>query len=218
RLAHRVRAAGRDRADARGHPALLDRPGPAGTAPSRGRDTAHRRPAAGRGHDGLAGRGGARLHAADRPDAAHAVAGHRCRDGRPDRAQPGFSRRRTMKRLLPSPWLSLGIFVGWLLLARSTSAGQLILAALVAWVMPLLMAPLRPRPGPLRHWGVLCMLILRVGRDVLLSALDVSRGILRGRQHPPRGQFVNIPLDLRDPHALAALAMITTVVPGTVWS
>ncbi|HAJ11595.1 MAG: Na+/H+ antiporter subunit E [Hydrogenophaga sp.] len=123
-----------------------------------------------------------------------------------------------MKRLLPSPWLSLGIFVGWLLLARSTSAGQLILAALVAWVMPLLMAPLRPRPGPLRHWGVLCMLILRVGRDVLLSALAVSRGILRGRQHPPRGQFVNIPLDLRDPHALAALAMITTVVPGTVWS
>ena len=27
-----------------------------------------------------------------------------------------------------------------------------------------------------------------------------------------------LPLELRDPHALAALAMITTVIPGTVWS
>ena len=29
---------------------------------------------------------------------------------------------------------------------------------------------------------------------------------------------MRIPLELRDPSALAALATITTVVPGTVWS
>ena len=29
---------------------------------------------------------------------------------------------------------------------------------------------------------------------------------------------MRVPLELRDPHALAALAIITTVVPGTVWS
>jgi multicomponent K+:H+ antiporter subunit E len=29
---------------------------------------------------------------------------------------------------------------------------------------------------------------------------------------------VRIPLELRDPAALASLAIITTVVPGTVWS
>ncbi len=123
-----------------------------------------------------------------------------------------------MKRLLPSPWLSLGIFLGWLLLVRSTSEGQIILAAIVAVAMPLLMSPLRPRPGPLRHWGVLIMLILRVGHDVLLSAIQVSVSIVRGRRRPPNGQFVEIPLELRDIHALAALTMITAVVPGTVWS
>lgn len=123
-----------------------------------------------------------------------------------------------MKRLLPSPWLSLGIFLGWLLLVRSTSAGQIILAAIVAVAMPLLMSPLRPRPGPLHHWGVLIMLILRVGHDVVLSAVQVSRSIARGRRRPPNGQFVKIPLELRDIHALAALTMITAVVPGTVWS
>ena len=123
-----------------------------------------------------------------------------------------------MKRWLPSPWLSLGLFGGWLLLNRSVGAGQILLGLLVALVMPLLMAPLRPTPGPLRAPAVLLRLILRVGRDVLRSAFDVARGVARAGTRPPRGAFVIIPLDLRDPHALAALAMISAVVPGTVWS
>lgn len=122
-----------------------------------------------------------------------------------------------MKRLLPSPWLSLGIFGGWLLLNRSLSPGQILLGLLVAVVMPLLMRPLRPTPGPLRHWGTLVLLILRVGRDVVRSAIDVGHGVLIGRRRPPRGRFVDIPLDLRDMHGLAALSMITAVIPGTVW-
>lgn len=123
-----------------------------------------------------------------------------------------------MKRWLPSPWLSLGLFLGWLLLVRSVGAGQLLLGLLVAVVMPLLMRPLRPTPGPLRRWGLLLWLVLRVGRDVLRSALDVARGVALARLRPPRGGFVVVPLDLRDTHALAALAMITAVIPGTVWA
>lgn len=123
-----------------------------------------------------------------------------------------------MKRWLPSPWLSLGLFLGWLLLVRSVGAGQLLLGLLVAVVMPLLMRPLRPTPGPLRRWGVLVMLVLRVGRDVVRSALDVARGVALARLRPPRGRFVVVPLALRDTHALAALAMITAVIPGTVWA
>lgn len=123
-----------------------------------------------------------------------------------------------MRRLLPSPWLSLGLFGGWLLLTRSFSMGQVLLGISVAVVMPLLMAPLRPRPGPLRRWGVLVRLILRVGRDVLWSAAQVAAGVWRANAHPPRGAFVVVPLELHDVHALAALTMITAIVPGTVWS
>lgn len=123
-----------------------------------------------------------------------------------------------MKRWLPSPWLSFGLFVGWLLLARSTSPGQLLLGLLVAVVMPLLMAALRPTPGPLRSWGVLLRLILRVGFGVVRSAIEVARGVLRVGRQPPRGTFVVVPLELRDAHALASLAMISAVIPGTVWS
>lgn len=123
-----------------------------------------------------------------------------------------------MKRWLPAPWLSLGIFGGWLLLNQSLAPAQLLLAAAVAVAMPVLLASLRPAPGPLRHWGVLLMLILRVGVDVVTSALDVAAAVMRSNKRLPRSAFVTVPLELRDPHALAALAIITAVVPGTVWS
>lgn len=122
-----------------------------------------------------------------------------------------------MKRWLPAPLLSAGLLVMWLLLNQSLSLGQVLLGAVVAVVMPLLMAPLRPAAGPLRQPRLLLRLILHVGGDVLTSALAVARGVLRASRQAPRGGFVVVPLDLRNPHGLAALAVITTVVPGTVW-
>lgn len=123
-----------------------------------------------------------------------------------------------MKHLLPSPWLSVGLFGGWLLLSRSLGAGSLLLGVLLALVLPLMFTSLRPTPGRLRHPLTLARLILRVGRDVLVSAVDVAAGIVRSRRRPPQGTFVRVPLELRDTHALAALAMISAVIPGTVWT
>jgi len=123
-----------------------------------------------------------------------------------------------VRRLLPAPLLSLGLFAGWLVLNRSASPGHLLLGAVVAVAMPLLLAPLRPRAGPVRRPLRLARLILRVGGEVVVSGVEVALGALRSRARPPRGAFVVVPLELRDPHALAALAMITAVIPGTVWT
>jgi multicomponent K+:H+ antiporter subunit E len=123
-----------------------------------------------------------------------------------------------MRRWFPAPVLSLALFAMWLLLNRSLAPGQLLLAALVGWLMPVLTAPLRPRAGRLRRPWVLARLVLVVGRDVIVSAVQVGRGVLKARRDAPRSYFVVIPLELRDPAALAALAVITTVVPGTVWT
>lgn len=123
-----------------------------------------------------------------------------------------------MKRLLPAPWLSLALWAGWMLLTRSYSLGQALLGLVAALLIPLLLAPLRPRPRPLKRPLVLLGLILRVGRDVVLSGLAVAGGVMRAGSRAPRGGFVVVPLALRDEHALAALAMITAVIPGSVWS
>lgn len=123
-----------------------------------------------------------------------------------------------MKRWLPAPWVSLALAGMWLLLNESLAPGHVLLALLLGWLVPLLATPLRPPAGPLRRPAVLARLLLHVAFDVVASSLFVSRGVLGARHDPPRAYFVTIPLELRDPFALAALAMITTVVPGTVWS
>ena len=81
-----------------------------------------------------------------------------------------------------------------------------------------MMRPLRPLPIRIRRPGVILRLVLRVGQDVLVSNLLVAWGVLRAGRCPPRSRFVKVPLQLRDANGLAALSMITTVVPGTVWS
>ncbi|MDR0280797.1 MAG: Na+/H+ antiporter subunit E [Paucimonas sp.] len=123
-----------------------------------------------------------------------------------------------MKRLFPAPLLSLAMFVLWLVLNLSISPGNIILAALLGILAPLLMAPLRPLRAHIRSPGTIIRLILRVGADVVVSNLQVLFSIWRLGSKPPRSRFVHIPLDLRDAHGLAALSMITTVIPGTVWS
>ncbi|WP_110972620.1 Na+/H+ antiporter subunit E [Pseudomonas huaxiensis] len=123
-----------------------------------------------------------------------------------------------MKRLFPAPLLSLSLAVLWLVLNLSVSPGNLLLAILLAIVAPQLMAPLRPLQARIRHPGTILRLILRVGADVVVSNLQVFCSVWQTGRRPPRSQFVHIPLDLRDAHGLAALSMITTVIPGTVWS
>jgi multicomponent K+:H+ antiporter subunit E len=121
------------------------------------------------------------------------------------------------KRLLPAPLLTAALIVMWLVLNRSVSPGQIILGVVFGVAAPALLAPLRPaRPRIRRPWAVL-RLIAVVGRDVLKSSVEVFWTLLRNRSHPVHSRFVHIPLDLRDPNGLASLAMITTVVPGTVW-
>jgi multicomponent K+:H+ antiporter subunit E len=123
-----------------------------------------------------------------------------------------------MRPLLPSPLLSAALWVLWLLLNETLSLSHVLLGAVVGVAAPWLAAPLKPHGGRLRRPLLLAMLVLRVGGDVVVSALQVAAGVLRSPHRPPRGTFVVVPLELRDPHALAALAIICTVIPGAIWS
>jgi multicomponent K+:H+ antiporter subunit E len=123
-----------------------------------------------------------------------------------------------MKRYFPAPWFSVALAVLWLVLNVSLSPGNILLAILLGFLAPLLMAPLRPLPVSIRRPGVILRLFLLVGRDVLASNLAVAWTVWNASRRPPRSAFVKVPLDLRDANGLAALSMITTVVPGTVWS
>jgi multicomponent K+:H+ antiporter subunit E len=121
-----------------------------------------------------------------------------------------------VKRLFPAPYLSLAMLGLWLLLNQSLSPGHLLIGAVIGVLGPIWSASLRPSPVHLNRFPLAVRLTLVVGWDVVRSNLEVAWVSWRGRA--PRSAFVHIPLALRDPNGLASLAIITTVIPGTVWS
>ncbi|MBE7524261.1 MAG: Na+/H+ antiporter subunit E [Burkholderiales bacterium] len=120
-----------------------------------------------------------------------------------------------MRRLLPAPLLSVALVALWLVLNPPLSPATVAMAVLVALVVPIVTAPLRPVRARIRRPLVVTKLVLRVGLDILVSNVQVARALLR--REGPRSGFATIPLELSDPSGLAALAIITTGVPGTVW-
>ena len=122
-----------------------------------------------------------------------------------------------MRRLLPSPVLSLALFLLWILLMQSLSAGTLVLGAVLAVFWPAVTEGLRPAPVRLRGPLVMVRLFGRVLFEMLRSNVQVARAVLSQRSRDIRSGFVHIPLELRDPNGLAVLAMIVTFTPGTAW-
>lgn len=122
-----------------------------------------------------------------------------------------------MRRWLPSPSLSLALFAVWLLLNQTLDAATLLMAAILAVVVPLLTRSLRPATVRLRKPGVAIRLAAHALGDMLYSALTVGKLLLTRRTAQINSQFVEIPLDVRDPNALAMLAMICCLTPGTAW-
>lgn len=122
-----------------------------------------------------------------------------------------------MKRL---PWLLiLGLTGMWLLLQQSLSLAQLLLGLALATLMTLGFGAVRPVHPQVRRPLAAARLLGRVVVDILRSNLAVARIVLglTGKQGARSG-FVEVPLTVRDPHALATLAAIMTATPGTVWA
>lgn len=120
-----------------------------------------------------------------------------------------------MNRLLPSPFLSLTILTVWLLLVGELSAGQLLLGALLALVLPWIAQRLRQTRARMRAPLTMLKLAGVVLWDIVVSNIQVARVIL-GPESAIRPGFVRIPLDIRNPHGIATLAGIITMTPGTV--
>lgn len=113
------------------------------------------------------------------------------------------------------PVIVLGL---WLLLNDTLSPGYIALGLLMAIVLSWLSSIWRPLRALPKRPLVTLRLIFDVCVDITRSNLAVARIILLGERAKPNPGFINIPIELRDPHGLAMLACIITYCPGTVWS
>jgi multicomponent K+:H+ antiporter subunit E len=120
-----------------------------------------------------------------------------------------------MNRLLPHPALSVVIFLVWLALNNTASAGHLVLATILAIFLPIVTQQFWPeRTGKIKLITASRLLIV-VLWDILLASLDVARLIL-GPLGKIKPAFVEIPLDMQDPFVGTILASIVSLTPGTV--
>ncbi|MBV6271554.1 Na+/H+ antiporter subunit E [Alcaligenaceae bacterium CGII-47] len=118
-------------------------------------------------------------------------------------------------RFLPLPCLLL---ILWVILNDSLSIGTLVSGGVIALILSLLAPSLRPVRATLSHPLIALRLIWHVFTDIVRSNVAVSRRIFLGERAGATPGFLDIPLQLRDSHGLAALACIITFTPGTVWA
>lgn len=117
-----------------------------------------------------------------------------------------------------SPTLMLALTGLWLLLNQTLAPAQIVLGALLAIALAWTSSRLRPLRAHIRRLDVAAVLLLVVLKDIVHSNFSVARIVLGlSRERKLRSGFLRIPLQLRDPHGLAALAVIITSTPGTVW-
>ena len=121
-------------------------------------------------------------------------------------------------------WLALVTM--WLLLNGTLALADVILGMLIALggVLGLRVLQNRSRPAGsrTRGWRSVVVAVLQLAwlipADVVRSNVAVATLALRPYARRRRAGFVEIPLELRHPTALAVLACIITATPGTSWA
>lgn len=119
-----------------------------------------------------------------------------------------------MSAVFPFPLLSVALAACWLALA-GVSTPNLILALVLAFVIPRLIAPALGAPLRVRSAGAAMRLAGVVAWDIVLANIAVARLVL-GPVARLRPGFVRVPLDVTQPSAIALFASIVSIVPGSV--
>jgi multicomponent K+:H+ antiporter subunit E len=121
-----------------------------------------------------------------------------------------------MKRLFPHPYLTLTLVVLWFLLVNQWKFGSLVMALILATIIPLSTSAWWPnRPQVKRPFALAAYSIL-VLWDVIVANFQVARIVLFMPRDKIKSAWITVPLELRAPEAITLLAGTITMTPGTL--
>lgn len=122
---------------------------------------------------------------------------------------------RTARKLFPHPVLSVFMLVMWLLMANDFGAGQILLGAIVGWMIPYLTQSFWPQTTYLYRPILAIRFLLRVLMDIVRANIEIALLILGPRRnlHPA---FMRVPLDLKEDFTITIFANTISLTPGTV--
>jgi multicomponent K+:H+ antiporter subunit E len=123
-----------------------------------------------------------------------------------------------MKTIKKIPLLEILLLAMWLLVNESLAFADWLLGLVFVFLISRLARALRPQTSHPRRFKLALLLAWHVFWDVARSNIAVGRIILGTVRQQPNIGFLKIPLAMRDPHGLAALSIIITATPGTVFA
>ncbi|MFA5590364.1 MAG: Na+/H+ antiporter subunit E [Lysobacteraceae bacterium] len=123
--------------------------------------------------------------------------------------------RKRFKTIVPSIPLSIAVFVFGILLTDNISRGHILLALVLALLIPQVARRLEREFAHIGTLRPLPKLIAVMLYDIVRSNINVARLVL-GREADIHPGWVWVPLDLTNIHGITALASLITLTPGTV--
>jgi multicomponent K+:H+ antiporter subunit E len=120
-----------------------------------------------------------------------------------------------VRRWLAHPITSFFILLVWLELYSSLAPIHVVSGVVLAVLIPRLLARALGEPVRIRRPGVALRLAGVVLWDIIVANLAVARLVL-GPLARVRPGFIEVPVDLAHPDAVALFASIIAITPGTV--
>jgi len=120
-----------------------------------------------------------------------------------------------LKRWFPHPFLSLALWVIWLLLNNTVAFGHVLLGAVLAMFIPWFTASFWQEKVMIRRPWLLAKFVAVVIYEIMVANVVVAKLILT-KQDKLQPGFIQLPLDLTSPLAISLLANTISLTPGTV--
>ena len=124
-------------------------------------------------------------------------------------------RQMNRRRYFPDPFNFTLLFVVWLSLTHQFTMGNILLAAILAWLIPLAVKRVRTAAVPIRKPLKMVAFIGLLLGDIIVSNIVVAKQVLGAPKRLQPG-FVIIPLDLKEALPITILASTISLTPGTV--
>lgn len=123
-----------------------------------------------------------------------------------------------LKRLFPHPYLSVTLVAIWFMLVNDWKVGSLVMAIILATIIPLLTSAWWPDRARIAHPLRLLSYTALVFWDIIVANFQVAWVILFVPRDKIQSRWVTVPIDLKSPEAITLLAGTITMTPGTLSS
>ena len=125
---------------------------------------------------------------------------------------------RAYRWLLPHPLLTVVLAIVWVLLQNDVSAGMVVFGILLGIIIPWMTSVWWPDTPKGFRMGKMIIYTFIVVWDIIVANIQVAWIVLTVPNSKLKPAWIVIPLELKQPEAISALAGTITLTPGTVSS